>query len=619
MTSPRWRKVLKDLTSNKVRTLLVIFTIAVGVFAVGFVGDMFFITLPDLDMNFQRVNPHGAILYTDLFTDDLLPSLRRVPGVGEVEGRTAAGMRVLRPNGEWATISITGIPPVEDIRIDKLFPAQPGGTIAPLGDREIYLERSNQSVLQVAPGDFITVELPDGTRRQLKVADYVYDVTNPPFVFAQAVIGFASPDTIVWLGGSLDYSQLYMTVLDNKTDEAHVRRVAEAVASKVEDSGRQVYFTFIYQPGRHFAADITAALGSMMMFLGLLSVGVSAFLVINTMNALINQQVRQIGVMKAVGARTWQLVGMYLFLTLFFGLLALAIAIPLGIVLGSVSNGGITGFLNFDPGPFRLAPQGLFLQSFVALVIPVAAAVFPVIRGTRITVREAITNYGLGRGGFGQGRIDRLVELVRGLPRPILISIRNTFRRKARLVLTLSALVLAGGIFIGVFNLRAALNVAINETFGYILSDVNVSFGRAYRLQRVLPMALEVPGVVEAEAWGGALGSVLRPGEDTGTQVSLLAPPADSTLIKASITSGRWLTPQDENAIVIGNAMLAARPELKVGDDVTGADHAYHRPRHQPARGHYPARRRLSKAGRPGFRSRLQGRRGRCQPDSHWF
>jgi putative ABC transport system permease protein len=284
-------------------------------------------------------------------------------------------------------------------------------------------------------------------------------------------------------------------------------------------------------------------------------------------------------VMKAVGARTRQLMGMYLILTLFFGLLALAIAIPLSILLSTLTGGGISNFLNFDPGPLRLAPQSVALQTFVALVIPVGAALFPVVKGTRITVREAITNYGLGRGGFGRGWVDRLVELVRGLPRPILISIRNTFRRKGRLVLTLSALVLAGGIFIGVFNLRAAMNVAISETFGYILSDVNVGFNRAYRLQKVLPMALRVPGVVKAEAWGGAFGSMLRPGEATGTQVSLLAPPADSNLIKATITSGRWLVPEDENALVIGNSLLAERPDLQVGDevvlDINGVKHTW--------------------------------------------
>ena len=33
--APRWRKVLRDLWLNKTRTSLVVFSIAVGVFAVG--------------------------------------------------------------------------------------------------------------------------------------------------------------------------------------------------------------------------------------------------------------------------------------------------------------------------------------------------------------------------------------------------------------------------------------------------------------------------------------------------------------------------------------------------------------------------------------------------------
>jgi putative ABC transport system permease protein len=208
------------------------------------------------------------------------------------------------------------------------------------------------------------------------------------------------------------------------------------------------------------------------------------------------------------------------------------------------------------------------LQIFVGLVIPVLAATLPVFKQTRITVREAITSYGLGRGTFGKGLIDRLLEKIHFLPRPMLISLRNTFRRKARLLLTLSTMVLAGAIFIGVFNLRAAMSTSIEETFGYILSDVNIGFGRAYRLQKVQELALSVPGVVKAESWGGALGSLLMPGEETGTQVQFLAPPSDSTLIKASITSGRWLRPEDQNAIVIGNHLIAVRPELKVGDEV---------------------------------------------------
>lgn len=568
MSRPRWSKIFHDLWDHKARTLLVMLTIAVGVFAVGFVGDLFFITLPDLDNNYQVANPHGAIIYTDLFDDDLLPSLARVPEVGDVEGRSGETGRVLGPNGEWIALSLTGIPPVEQMKVSMLQPENPGETIPPLGEREVYLDRSIRNVLQVNPGDYITTESADGTQRKLRVAGFVFDVTIPPYAFSQAAYAYTSPDTLVWLGGAREYSQVYLTVEENQRDEEHVKAVAEAVADKLEESGRTAYFTFVFQPGRHFAADITASLGAMMMFLGGLSVALSAFLVVNTLNALLNQQVRQIGVMKAVGAATGQLVVMYLVLTLFYGLLSLAVAIPLGAILSATTGGGIATFLNFNPSPFHFAPESIALQVFVALVIPVAAALLPVYKSTRITVREAITSYGLGRGNYRRGLFDRIVERIRGLPRPFLISIRNTFRRKARLILTLSTLILAGAIFIGVFSLRASMTSAINETFGYILSDVNVSFGRPYRLQKVHAMAMSVPGVVKAEAWGGANGSLLQDDQETGTQISFLSPPADSNLIKPTLITGRWLRPEDENAIVIGNHLIALRPELKVGDVV---------------------------------------------------
>jgi cell division protein FtsX len=43
-----------------------------------------------------------------------------------------------------------------------------------------------------------------------------------------------------------------------------------------------------------------------------LTILLSAFLVVNTVSALMAQQIRYIGVMKAVGGRTGQIVGMYL-------------------------------------------------------------------------------------------------------------------------------------------------------------------------------------------------------------------------------------------------------------------------------------------------------------------
>lgn len=568
MLAPRWRKVLKDLWGNKTRTILVILTIGIGVFAVAYVAISFDIILKDMDADFQASNPRSALIYTDYFDEDFLPSLAEVEGVGQVEGRGSTSGRLEFPGKDKQAISFTSIPPAEQVKIDMLEPQDPP-TFPPLEEGEMYIERSALTALPFKIGEVYRVELGENFYRHLRLVAIVHCVNSFPFNFGSGITAYVSPETMEWLGGPPMYNQVILTVAENKKDEQHVNEVAKRVSDKIERSGKTSYFTLVMTPGRHFATDITSALGAMMGVLGGMSVLLSIFLVFNTINALLGSHVRQIGVMKAIGARPSQVAVMYLVLVSLMGVLAFALAVPLAINLATGTLAGISEYLNFDARPPSLPTSALVLSIVVALIVPLTAAFFPVMNGARMTVSAAISTYGLGKGHFGASWFDRLLEEVRGLPRPLLISLRNTFRRKTRLFLTLSTLVLAGGIFIGVFSLRAAMDTAIKQTLGYILSDVNLSFSQPYRLQKVVPIALSIPGVVSAEAWGAANAQVLIPGSENSTQVTVLAPPANSTLIKPTLTSGRWLRPEDENAIVIGNHMTAVRPELGVGDQIT--------------------------------------------------
>ncbi|MBN2547938.1 MAG: ABC transporter permease [Anaerolineales bacterium] len=572
MLAPRWRKVLKDLWSNKSRTVLTILTIAVGVFAVGYVSISFDMLLNDMDVDFQAANPHAALIYTDLFDDDLLHSLSQVPGVADVEGRSTVGATLpgeLLPVPKQDDISITfnALQPLSQMHIDIIETEDPD-YFPPLGKGDVYIEKSLLSAVPLKVGDTLEAMLYDGRMRTLQVVAIVHSVGDYPYMIMNSATAFVSPETLEWLGGSVEYSQLLLTVAENKTDEEHVREVAAAVADKLEKTGRQAYFTLILSPGHHYGYQITSTLGVMLYFLGALSVLLSAFLVINTINALLTQHIRQIGVMKAVGAHTSQLVAMYLVLVMCFGLIAFIIALPLAMNISYGTLQFIANYLNFDPGPIRVTPTALILMLLVAFGLPLLAALVPVINGTRITVREAFSSYGLGRNVFGSSWFDRMLEAVRGLPRPLLISLRNTFRRKARLFLTLSTLILAGAIFIGVYNLRAAMDSEIEKALGYILSDVNISFNQPMRIERVIPLALSVPGVVHVEPWSGATGGLLTADRTTSTEISLLAPPSDSSLLKSTMASGRWLQEGDENALVIGNTILPQRPDLKVGEKV---------------------------------------------------
>lgn len=299
----------------------------------------------------------------------------------------------------------------------------------------------------------------------------------------------------------------------------------------------------------------------------MLAVILSGFLVTNTISALLTQQVKQIGIMKSVGARGGQIVAMYFVLVIFFGLIALLIAIPPAYLAAGLFTNFFAGLFNFDPQNYGLQPGVLALQLFVSLIVPLLASIRPIMKGTGITIREAIS--GDNSGGLGTGRIDRLINSIRGAPRPLLLSLRNTFRQKRRLSLTLVTLTLGGAIFTSVMSVQDSITRTLDELFNELLRyDVQVEFDQPYRIDRIEQEAYAVPGVVKAESWGGLAARRLRPNGSESDAVFFQAPPAGSDLIRPQIDQGRWLLPGDENAVVLSTGWLNDEPDVQLGDEI---------------------------------------------------
>ena len=229
----------------------------------------------------------------------------------------------------------------------------------------------------------------------------------------------------------------------------------------------------------------------------------------------------------------------------------------------------LAGFVIVDAPGFVVMPEVLALQAAIALGFPLAAAIAPVLGGTRLSVQDAISDYGLGQGGVKPGRGGGLIQKLRFLSRPLRLSLRNTFRRRSRLALTLMTLVLGGSIFIGVFSVRAAMLRTLDDALQYWSFDVLVAFNRAYRLDMIEQEVAQAPGVVNAESWGLDTVRRVRPDETESENLTLFAPPAPTTMLHPTLIAGRWLVPEDENAIVVTNGLLSVEPDIHVGDTLT--------------------------------------------------
>ncbi len=556
------KKIFADVWTNKTRSLLAALSIAVGVFAVGVLVCAATITKRDLDADYFAVNPHTARLYCQDFDNTLLRTLRGLPEVESVGASYNLWLKVASAGGQLHPINLNSLVALDAVVVDRLVFETGART---LGNGEIYLERQGAEGLGLKPGDPVALALADGRTLTLKLAGTVHDVQANPYKFNGYTSGFVTPATMEKLGGSRLNNFVNLVTTGAHADAAHVERLAHRVADRLTAAGYTVNNVNVNRPGQPPAQATVNTVMALMGVLSVLVVALSAFLVTNTVSALLAQQIRQIGVMKALGATLWQVLGLYLGLVLAFGALALLMAVPLSVLAGYGLTHWLLGMLNANPTPFSYPPQALALQLALALAVPVLAALAPVLGGARRTVREALASYGLEAAGK-PGRFDARLERRPWLPRPLLLSLRNTFRRKARLALTLATLVLGGAIFIAMLGVREAMYAEIAQALAYFQSDVSAAFPRPYPAAKLQAAVAGLPGVAAAEAWNSFTANVVRPDGETTDLVAIYVPPVDTRLVRPVLTAGRWLRAGDTRAIVVSNHFIGKRPEVQVGD-----------------------------------------------------
>jgi putative ABC transport system permease protein len=560
MLSPRWRKVARDLWLHKFRTGLVVSAICIGIVGAGAVLDAWSLLRRVTHDEFDASNPASATLRTDSIDDALLVRVRAMPAIASAQARRTAVASIQTSEG-WRTAWLMA---ANDFTTNRIGVIKPDRGTWPPRDGSIVVEHSSVEFSGVSIGDSVRVQFGDSTAQTLTVGGVVRDVGLAPGWMEHVVYAFVTPKTLAQLGASSSMSELQLVVRDRTMDRAAVQRVAREVKQLVESTGRHVSDVNVPVPGRHIhAAQIDSLLYTQGAF-GLLAMLLSGILVVNLISAMLTGQVREIGVMKAMGAGANQIAAMYLALALILGLIACAISIPIAAWLGRRYAEFTTGILNFDISGFTIPVWTFVLQLAVGALLPVVAAAIPVVRGCRISVSEALRDFGIAeRTDRGSSRL----FAFEGLSRPLLLSLRNAFRRRQRMVLTLATMSVGGAVYLGAINLRAAIVGSMDLLFASQHYDMTFRFATPYAADSLVAVASIVPGVARAEAWGRARAAVSGP-DALGNTFAIAAPPLASRMLVVPVDTGRWLRAGSANELVVNVSLLADSPELSLGREV---------------------------------------------------
>ena len=106
---PRWSKVLADLKDSKMRTVLVVASIAVGVFSIGMIISAYTILDADIDGSYAAAAPVNIEIWMDPFEEDFVRVIERIPGVAAAEGRQITAVRTSNDGAEWQNLNLIGV------------------------------------------------------------------------------------------------------------------------------------------------------------------------------------------------------------------------------------------------------------------------------------------------------------------------------------------------------------------------------------------------------------------------------------------------------------------------------------------------------------------------------
>ncbi len=575
MTSPRWKKLLRDLRASTGRMAMMVIAIAVSIFAVGTILSAYTILTREISRNYLGTNPASAYLELDQVDDSVVEAVKQQPNIVDAEAGSWVMTRIDIGSNEWRPLLLFVVQDFNTVHLNKFRPE--AGAFPP-PDQTILLEREALKFINAEIGDVLDVQTPNGPKRAIEISGTVHDPSLAPAWQENMAYGYVTPSTLAWLGEGDTLHILEVVVKDQALGRDTVDAAVSELAQWLKGQGHMVGEIRIPPPLLHpHQSQMNSVLLTLLIF-SLMALVLSGILTATIVGGMLAQQTRQIGIMKAIGARSIQITSLYLVLVIVLGLIAVVLALPLSIAAGRGFSRVIAEVLNFNLYSEFIPAWVYIVQFLMGTLVPLLVALGPIQRTARITVRETISDYGTTRESFGSRGLDSWLGKIRGIDNTLILALRNTFRRRGRLLLTVSLLAAGGGMFMTGINVKTAWDDFLAQGAAMRHYDLEVRLNNLQPEEEILSTIASIPGVQKVEPWNLMTAAVSRPDglevvktyPDGGHGSFLLRSlPPESKFMESKIVSGRWLQADDTDGVVLNHMAASFFPNVKVGDTIS--------------------------------------------------
>ncbi|MDP1827634.1 MAG: FtsX-like permease family protein [Archangium sp.] len=545
---------LRELRLHPGRTGLVVAALVLGVWGMGTPLVSSRILTPDLAANFQRTRPPHVILRSDDF------SAFDAAAFPEVESATLRDFAVHRVEvapDKWLPLYLYGVDAFTDAPLGRLTPQQ-GAATPPPGT--VLVERDGLRVATFGVGAAPRISV-GGRLGTLPISGVTFDASQAPATQDAFIYAYADRPTWAALTGAPTGHRLAVRLRDVRS-AGDVQRVTARLVERLAGAGVQVTSTEVPRFEQHPHQWQLDTLLFLVSAVGALAFAMAAVLVSQLMRAVLAGQVRQVGVLKAVGATRGQVLRVSVMTSMAMGVAAGLLGVPLAALSGRLFSAFVAKTLNFDVLTPGVPHEVLVVLAGASLVLPLLFSLPTLVRGSRLTVKAALRDVGVAPASRAQ-------VAARGWLSPQWrLALRNVLRDRTRLVVTVLSMGVGVAIFETGFNVRASLWQLLSNVSSENRYDVTVVLSGPVERERAFAPFAAVANVERVEAWAGGQGEVQSRVLSTREGVGVVALPRESALLKLELTAGRWLEPSPGLEVVLNQQAWLAYGKPALGDRV---------------------------------------------------
>ena len=551
-----FKKSLRDMMIHNRSTLVAILALTIGLWGVGTLMVSLHIMTNDLDENYSQTSPAHISVRSKDFNRLNIEELRKNPNIMAAEIRDKSILRVeVRPD-EWLPLWLYSVDDFERLSLGKFFP-QNGSYPPPEGT--IVIERNNLLVSEFDIGSNARVQS-RGSIVRTEISGVIFDPGQAPSTQDAIIYGYTDQANYSRISRRPAGQRLIIRFADAHSKQDVIVKFDE-LSKEMARMGIRIDRFKIPKFDEHphqFQLNTLLYLNGV---IGLLAFVMAMALISQLMNSIFARQIRQIGILKVIGATRWHIFASYTARVLVISFFSISIGLPLAIVTGQAYSAFVASIINFDVLTTQLPPAIYIVITTLGFVLPLLFSLPALLKGTRISVNDALGDYGIT---VNESAVLNRVTSFTG-SKILSLSVKNVGRRKGRMIVTMATMALGVAIFLTGFDVRASLSDFLDNNSRSMKYDIKVVLGEKLPSEIAMSPFTDIEAIKSIEGWIGGIGRVQSGVASTASGIGLVVAPFDTGLKDYDLIQGAWLTGSQELEFVVNQKAAVSFEPLVIG------------------------------------------------------